>query len=57
MSDDDKRWDSNLKPVHQESDAAEGVPPDAAEQDAEGMEHHVSDITLAAFSRFVLAER
>lgn len=36
---------------------AVGVPPDAAEQDAEGMEHHVSDITLAAFSRFVLAER
>lgn len=36
---------------------AVGVPPDAAEQDAEGMEHHVSDITLAAFSRFVQAER
>lgn len=36
---------------------AVGVPPDAAEQDAEGMEHHVSDITLAAFSRFVRAER
>lgn len=30
-----------------------GVPPDAAEQDAEGIEHHVSDITLEAFARFV----
>ena len=30
-----------------------GVPPDAAEQDAEGIEHHVSDITLEAFARFL----
>jgi len=30
-----------------------GVPPDAAEQDAEGIEHHVSDITLQAFARFL----
>ena len=30
-----------------------GVPADAAEQDAEGIEHHVSDITLAAFARFL----
>src|SRR5579872_903003 len=26
-----------------------GVPDEAAEQDAEGIEHHVSDVTLAAF--------
>jgi DtxR family transcriptional regulator, manganese transport regulator len=32
---------------------AVGVPEEAAEQDAEGIEHHVSDITLAAFSRFL----
>ncbi len=34
---------------------AVGVPSEAAEQDAEGMEHHVSDTTLAAFSRFLKA--
>jgi DtxR family manganese transport transcriptional regulator len=33
-----------------------GVPAEAAEQDAEGIEHHVSDATLAAFARF-LADR
>ena len=33
-----------------------GVPPESAETDAEGIEHHVSDTTLAAFARF-LAER
>ena len=33
-----------------------GVPEEAAEQDAEGIEHHVSDATLAAFTRF-LGER
>ena len=32
---------------------AVGVPAEAAEQDAEGIEHHVSDATLAAFSRFI----
>ena len=32
---------------------AVGVPAEAAEQDAEGIEHHVSDMTLAAFSRFL----
>ncbi len=32
---------------------AVGVPQDVAEQDAEGMEHHVSDATLAAFARFL----
>lgn len=32
---------------------AVGVPPDAAEADAEGMEHHVSDATLAAFEAFL----
>jgi DtxR family manganese transport transcriptional regulator len=33
--------------------AAVGVPPEAAERDAEGIEHHVSDATLAAFARFL----
>ena len=32
---------------------AVGVPAEAAEQDAEGIEHHVSDLTLAAFSRYL----
>lgn len=32
---------------------AVGVPPDAAEADAEGMEHHVSDATLAAFEAYL----
>ena len=30
-----------------------GVPGEAAESDAEGIEHHVSEATLAAFSRFL----
>jgi DtxR family transcriptional regulator, manganese transport regulator len=30
-----------------------GVPRESAEQDAEGIEHHVSDATLQAFSRFL----
>lgn len=30
-----------------------GVPESAAEVDAEGIEHHVSDETLAAFARFL----
>jgi len=30
-----------------------GVPPDAAEHDAEGIEHHVSEAALAAFRRFL----
>jgi len=30
-----------------------GVPAEAAESDAEGMEHYVSDATLTAFSRFL----
>ncbi len=30
-----------------------GVPSEAAEQDAEGIEHHVSDATLQAFGRFL----
>jgi DtxR family manganese transport transcriptional regulator len=30
-----------------------GVPREAAEQDAEGIEHHVSDATLTAFARFL----
>jgi DtxR family transcriptional regulator, manganese transport regulator len=32
---------------------AVGVPAEAAEQDAEGIEHHVSDTTLQAFGRFL----
>jgi DtxR family transcriptional regulator, manganese transport regulator len=32
---------------------AVGVPAEAAELDAEGIEHHVSDTTLAAFGRFL----
>lgn len=32
---------------------AVGVPAEAAEQDAEGIEHHVSDLTLKAFGRFL----
>jgi DtxR family manganese transport transcriptional regulator len=35
---------------------AVGAPREAAEADAEGMEHHVSRVTLSAFERF-LAER
>ena len=34
-----------------------GVPAEAAEQDAEGIEHHVSDITLQAFGRFLRERR
>ncbi|MBV8523542.1 MAG: manganese-binding transcriptional regulator MntR [Acetobacteraceae bacterium] len=37
---------------------AVGVPKDVAEVDAEGMEHHASDATLAAIARFLgLAKR
>src|SRR3954470_15211556 len=32
---------------------AVGVPVEAAEADAEGIEHHVSDATLAAFAKFL----
>src|SRR6202044_4005676 len=32
---------------------AVGVPPEAAEADAEGMEHHASEATLKAFARFL----
>jgi len=33
--------------------AALGVDPEQAESDAEGIEHHVSEQTLAAFTRFI----
>jgi DtxR family manganese transport transcriptional regulator len=33
--------------------SALGVPLEAAEADAEGIEHHVSEATLAAFARFL----
>jgi DtxR family manganese transport transcriptional regulator len=32
---------------------AVGVPPDCAELDAEGIEHHVSDVALGAFARYL----
>ncbi|MGH6864183.1 MAG: manganese-binding transcriptional regulator MntR, partial [Methylocella sp.] len=32
---------------------AVGVPEQSAELDAEGIEHHVSDVALAAFARFL----
>jgi len=32
-----------------------GVPLEAAEADAEGIEHHVSDVTLKSFARFLHA--
>ncbi len=34
-----------------------GVPAEAAESDAEGIEHHVSDATLDAFARFLRSRR
>jgi DtxR family manganese transport transcriptional regulator len=34
-----------------------GVPDEAAEADAEGIEHHVSETTLKAFARFVQREK
>lgn len=36
---------------------AVGVPPEAAEMDAEGIEHHVSDTTLRAFAAFLARSR
>ena len=36
---------------------AVGVPKEAAESDAEGLEHHVSATTLAAFERFLRRHR
>ncbi len=35
---------------------AVGVPAEAAEADAEGMEHHASDATLRAFAKFLSAK-
>lgn len=35
---------------------AVGVPAEAAEADAEGMEHHASEATLKAFARFLAAD-
>ncbi len=32
---------------------AVGVPPEAAEADAEGIEHYISSVTLGAFERFL----
>jgi DtxR family transcriptional regulator, manganese transport regulator len=34
-----------------------GVPAEAAEADAEGIEHYVSDATLKAFARFLYTAR
>lgn len=36
---------------------AVGVPLEAAESDAEGIEHHVSDVTLSSFDRYLRARR
>lgn len=36
---------------------AVGVPPEAAETDAEGIEHHISEVTLDAFKRFLCREQ
>jgi DtxR family manganese transport transcriptional regulator len=36
---------------------AVGVPPETAELDAEGLEHHVSDTTLRAFEEFLRKEQ
>ena len=36
---------------------AVGVSPEAAETDAEGMEHHASDATLEAFARFLMSRK
>jgi DtxR family manganese transport transcriptional regulator len=36
---------------------AVGVPADAAEADAEGMEHHASKATLDAFARFLAQKK
>lgn len=36
---------------------AVGVPTEAAESDAEGIEHHVSEATLTAFRRFLTSGR
>jgi DtxR family manganese transport transcriptional regulator len=32
---------------------AVGVPAESAEADAEGIEHHVSEVTLKAFAHFI----
>ena len=54
----DRGWDMarKMKARHQTVVAflrALGVPAEVAEVDAEGIEHHVSDATLAAFERFL----
>lgn len=36
---------------------AVGVPAEAAEADAEGMEHHASETTLEAFARFLVRKK
>jgi DtxR family manganese transport transcriptional regulator len=36
---------------------AVGVPLEAAESDAEGIEHHVSDVTLTSFDRYLRTHR
>ncbi|MDU6070363.1 MAG: iron dependent repressor, metal binding and dimerization domain protein, partial [Bradyrhizobium sp.] len=36
---------------------AVGVPTESAEADAEGIEHHVSEVTLRAFAQFLKARR
>jgi DtxR family manganese transport transcriptional regulator len=58
LTDDGERLASRVHTRHRlvvDVLLALGVPAEAAEQDAEGIEHYVSDATLAAFSAFVKA--
>ena len=46
-------WQGAKKSTVEDSLIALGVPAEAAEADAEGIEHHVSEATLRAFARFL----
>jgi DtxR family manganese transport transcriptional regulator len=57
---EEKRWKESAEAAHRPHQAdvrilqhALGVPAEAAEADAEGIEHHVSETTLKAFARFL----
>ncbi len=56
LTDDGERLAERVRARHRvvvDLLVAVGVPQEAAEQDAEGIEHHVSDATLAAFARYL----
>ena len=56
LTDAGPRWPSASRARHRlivDTLRAIGVPAEAAEADAEGMEHHASEATLAAFARFL----